>query len=257
MFYEYQHFGLYEHTQKEYGENFSFPAHLHKSFEIIILLDGEMTVTVDEIPYVLHPGEALLIFPNQIHSLASTSSRHMLCIFSTELVKAYTSKVSGKIPESNFFLPDPYLISTLDSFTEQSSLIEKKGLFYSLCGSFDRAARYRERKNDDSNLLYRIFDFVETNYSKECSLKELALQTGFSYSYLSRYFKNIVGLSFNDYVNRYRISNACYLLNNTEDSVLQCALDSGYTSLRSFNRNFMEKMSMTPNAYRKMNLRPE
>ena len=53
MLYQYSHFGTAEYFRKEYGENFSFPVHLHNSFEIITVLSGEMTVTVDDSDYTL------------------------------------------------------------------------------------------------------------------------------------------------------------------------------------------------------------
>lgn len=251
MFYQFQHFGLSEYTQKEYGENHNFQSHLHQSFEFITVFSGEMKITVDSLIYSLKAGDSILIFPNQIHSISSEKSRHMLFIFSPSLVKAYASKISGMIPSDNRFLLDKYMIDTLDRFSDTSSVIEKKGIFYTLCAEFDNNAVYKERKSDDKNLLYKIFKFVELNYSGECSLQSLSESTGFSYSYLSRYFKKVVGISINDYINQYRISNACYLLNNTDCSILQCALDSGYKSLRSFNRNFVALLSVAPNEYRK------
>ena len=60
----------------------------------------------------------------------------------------------------------------------------------------------------------------------------------------------MTGLSFIDYLNQYRLNNACRLLENSEQSVLECALSSGYTSLRSFNRNFRNRYQTTPQQYR-------
>lgn len=255
MFYQFQHSDISEYTKKEYGRNFSFPMHLHQSFEFITVFEGEMTVTVDNLTYNLTPGKALMIFPNQLHSLSSSDSSHMLCIFSKDLIKTYANKVSELLPLSNLFSPKCYLIDELNDLNESSSLTEKKGVFYSLCSQFDKTANYIQRKTDDKNILYQIFKFVELNYNKECSLYELAAQTGYSYSYLSRYFKKIVGLSFNTYVNQFKISKACYLLDNTDCSILNCSLECGYESLRSFNRNFKEILSITPNEYRKMDIR--
>lgn len=253
MFYQTQHFGLSEYFCKEYGENFSFPAHLHQSFEFITVLSGEMEITVDGNHYILNKGEALLIFPHQVHSLSSTKSEHMLCIFSPEIVKAYLAKNTKKLPESNKFIPSQYLIESINELCENSPKIKKKGVLYSLCAEFDDNMKYYERNSDDKNLLYKIFEFVEINYNKDCSLERLSKETAFSYSYLSRYFKNTVGISFNAYVNQYRINNACYILNNSDCTILQCALESGYASLRSFNRNFKAITGMTPQIYKKYN----
>lgn len=255
MFYEAKHFGLSEYFCKEYGENFSFPAHLHQSFEFITISAGEMDITVDGKHYILSKGESLLIFPHQVHSLSSKNSTHMLCIFSPEIVKAYFSQRSKSLPESNKFTPSQHLIDSINKLSETSSKIKRKGILYSLCAEFDDNAKYSDKNADDINLLYRIFEFVESNYNKDCSLEHLSKETAFSYSYLSRYFKNTIGISFNYYVNQYRINNACYILNNSKCTILQCALDSGYESLRSFNRNFKALTGVTPQEYKNKSLK--
>jgi len=250
VFYQYNHFGTAEYFRKEYGENFSFPMHLHNSFELITVMSGEMTVTVDDCEYTLNCGESVLVFPNQLHSLQSRSSKHMLCIFSPELVKAYSSKIRSRVPEKNSFSVDDYLIKALDNLLPSASVTEKKGVLYFLCAQFEKNVQYRERNKFEDDLLYRIFEFVEQNHAKDCSLSELSAKTGYSYSYLSRCFKKSTGISFNSYVNQYKISNACYLLRNTDYSILRCALESGYKSLRSFNRNFFASLGITPGQYR-------
>lgn len=250
LFYELKHFGLSEYFCKEYGNNFSFPVHLHQAFEFITILSGEMEIVVDKKLYILKKGESLLIFPNQLHSMNSISSEHMLCIFSPELVKAYSSKLTGKIPKSNKFIVGEYILACMDNLSDNSKKIKMKGILYSLCAEFDENAEYTNKNTDDKNLLFGIFSFVDSNYNKDCSLERLSKETGYSYSYLSRYFKNTVGISFNRYVNQYRINNACYILNNSDCSIIQCAMESGFSSLRSFNRNFKEITGITPKEYK-------
>ena len=75
--------------QKEHRNNFTYPQHLHICYELIVLLDGKMTVTIDNIPYSLKKNEAVLVFPNQIHSLDSTKSEHILFLFSTRLILVF------------------------------------------------------------------------------------------------------------------------------------------------------------------------
>ena len=251
MFYQFNYLGSPDYLKTERNKNFSFPSHLHQCFEIIIILDGEMKITVDEIPFVLSKNEALLIFPNQIHSLESTCSEHILCIFSPSLVQAYASKVVGRIPQSNRFVPDTYLVEALGRLETDSSSVEKKGVLYSLCGQFDKGAKYCDKKTDSEKLLHKIFAFVEESFDGDCSLYALSKIVGYDYSYLSRYFKKNIGMSFNSYVNHYRLSHACYLLENTTSPIIQCACDSGFTSLRSFNRIFKEYLDLTPTQYRK------
>lgn len=251
MFYQFNHLGSPDYLKIESGKNFSFPPHLHQCFECIVIRSGEMCVTVDGQYFDLSAGEAMLIFPNQIHALQSEKSEHTLCIFSPRLVQAFATKLADKVPMQNKFSPDAYLIEALCALSTASGTVEKKGVLYSLCGQFDKTATYRQRQSDKEKLLFRIFSFVEQNYKGECSLTELSKSVGYDYSYLSRYFRKTVGISFNAYVNHYRLSHACYLMENTDLPIIECAFESGYAALRSFNRNFKEQFGITPAQYRK------
>ena len=254
MFYEYTHLGSPDYLKIERGENFNFPPHLHQCFEIIIVTSGSMKITVDNKENILKKGEALMIFPNQIHALDSEKSEHILCIFSPKLVQAYATKVTDRTPGSGIFCPDEYLIRALDMLDTSASSVEKKGILYSLCAQFDKNAKYSAKSSDKENLIHKIFSYVENNFSEECSLLNLSEEIGYDYSYLSRYFKKAIGISFNSYVTHYRLSNACYLMENTHLSIAQCAFESGFYSLRSFNRCFKEYLNTTPTQYRKNNI---
>ena len=63
-----------------------------------------------------------------------------------------------------------------------------------------------------------------------------------------------MNLSYNQYLNIRRLNHAAHLLRNTNDTALNCALESGYTSLRTFNRNFKLYYGITPQEYRKADL---
>ena len=251
MFYQNQHFGISEYFCKETGENFSFPSHMHHSFEFIVIFEGKMSVTVAETDYELSSGEGVLIFPEQIHSLKSEKSKHSLVIFSSDIVNAYSRKCSSKLPvENKINIPD-YLISQFLDINEASSVIKKKAILYGICSLFDETAEYVEKCVGEQGLLHDIFDFVENNYDKEYNLNALGHTLGYNGAYLSRYFKEATGICYTSYVNRYKINKACYLLKNTNKTILECACDCGYASLRNFNRNFRSIIGQSPKEYRK------
>ncbi len=252
MFYELQHSLAADYFRIERDVNFSYPAHMHHCYELLCLLEGAMTVIVDGREYNLKPGGALLIFSNQVHSMKTADySRHILCLFSPKLISAYSSKTTSSVPVDNYFEPDEFYVKRLDSFGEDASVIEIKGLLYSFCGLFDKNAAYRSSESSSEVLLYRIFKFIEDNYGKNCSLSDLSKHTGYEYTYLSRYFKQMVGISFNDYVNEYRISKVCYLLQNGDMTVLEISNECGFNSLRTLNRNFKEQIGIPPAEYRR------
>ena len=255
MFYQFNHLASPDYLKVERGINFSFPPHLHQCFEIIVLLSGKMQVTVDDCVYELNEKEALMIFPNQIHALQSVKSEHILCIFAPDLVREYATRLVGKIPQNSLFVPDSYFVETLCKLSSDSATTQKKGILYSLCAQFDQNKDYEIRQTDNDKLLNKIFAFVEENFSTDCSLKRLADKTGYDYAYLSRVFRKTVGISYNTYVNHCRLSHACYLMENSDYPIIQCALESGYESVRSFNRNFKAYLDMTPTEYRENHIR--
>ncbi len=250
MFYEHAHLGSPDYLKIEQNENFSFPLHLHRCFEFFTVTKGEMKITIDGKESLLKKGQSVLIFPNQLHSIESVKSRHLLCIFSPELIRAFSASATGKIPKNNTFSPDSYLIKMLERFDTNTSVCEKKGFLYLLCAAFEKTADFTEKTDDKENVLSRIFSFVEDNFSADCSLFALSNSLGYDYAYLSRIFKKITGISYNSFVSEYRLSHACYLLENTSLSVLSCALDSGFISLRSFNRSFKRNFGITPTDFR-------
>ncbi len=234
------------------GNNVNFPLHLHTSFELVITLDGELEINIDKKQYILNRGDAVLIFPNQIHSLSTPQrSEHIIFIFSPKLVSAYSKIYLTKIPEGNLFRPSDFYVKKLEILSKMKELstMAIKGVLYSICAEFDSLALYSFRKETENNLLFSVFHFVECNYQFSCTMSDLTKHTGYHYVYLSRYFKQCTGLSFTEYVNRYRINESLYLLSNCGKTVLQIAFECGFNSLRSFNRNFKKIMGQTPSEY--------
>ncbi len=250
MFYQLLHLGSSDYFKKEYGENLNFPAHLHQCFELINVKRGEMEICVDKKIYKLKAGDFIIIFPNQVHSISSSDCEDVLYIFSPKLVQAYYIKKTNLVPENNRFRLDKYLSERLEALEEDKSSIELKGILYTVCSDFDKTAEYKTSYSE-SELLPKIFAFVNENYGGECSLENLSRFLGYDYAYISRFFKKITGISYNSYVNIYRLNHAAYLLKNSKISVLECSIECGYKSLRSFNRNFKQFYSLSPNDYRR------
>ena len=251
MFYQTLHLGTSDYFKRERGENFSYPPHLHQSFELILVTDGRMTVTVDGKEYMLGEGDAVLIFPNQTHSMTSTESTHTLFIFAPQFIQAFWTEKKSSVPECNAVRLDAYTVEKLKNLSADSSKFEIKGALYSVAAYFDRGAAYIKTSADKETLLVKIFGYVEKNFKKDCSLSALTASVGYNAEYVSRYFKSKTNISYNQYLNVCRLNHAAHMLRNTDETALTCALESGYTSLRTFNRNFKLYYGITPQEYRK------
>lgn len=251
MFYQLSHFGTPDYFKREDGEDFSFPTHLHQSFELILVKDGSMDVIIDEKVYALKKNQAVIIFPNQIHSLSSKSSKHTLFLFAPQIVSLYWTEKKGTVPLNNIVPLDEYTVRTLMKLSSESTKFEIKGALYSVCASFDKAATYSKTTSDKQTLIFKILSFIEQNFKEACLLCELAKNVGYNKDYISRYFNEKMNISYNQYLNLRRLNYAAYLLCNTDHNILTCAFESGYTSVRTFNRNFKLYYGLTPEEYKK------
>ena len=251
MFYETCNSMQNDQIRIDIGLNMCFPSHFHSSFEFITVTEGEICVTVDKNKYLITPGNGILVFPNQSHSLHTEHySRHVICIFSSQFVQSYRTVFKSMRPKNPQFPIDSFYIQQLVALKENKNLLQIKGFLYSLCALLDQNTTYYKFDNKKEELLFKIFQFVENNYQNDCTLSALAAETGYHSVYLSRYFKQHTEQTFSDYVNHYRIYESAYQLQNSDKKILDVALACGYDSLRSFNRSFKRILNATPSKYR-------
>ena len=96
-----------------------------------------------------------------------------------------------------------------------------------------------------------IVAYIEENYKKPITLGELSAHLGYDYCYLSKAFKRLFSMPFNDYVNTFRTDCALDLLTKTNMTVTEIAFESGFQSIRSFNYVFKNQTGRSPADFRK------
>ena len=101
------------------------------------------------------------------------------------------------------------------------------------------------------DLIYRTVSYISGNFRNQFSLGKMAGDLGVSKYVLSRIFSKTFHRNFNQYLNEARLSYATTRLENTNDTILEVCLDSGFESQRTFNRVFKERYKITPREYRR------
>ena len=247
MFFEPQHSIEENLFAMRYMMNINFPLHLHHSFEYIEQICGSTEITVDEQKYHLSPGDALLVFPLQTHSYATvTRGQLRICIFSPKLVTSFYNTNQNKLPENNKFQ------CTLPQEIPLDNVCHKKALTYFICGEFDKNRKYIDAsKKNENQILVNLLLFSDKNFRRQCLLRDAAASIGYDYAYVSKLFKRKVGISFRQYVNNLRIIESKRLLRNSTMSIEEIAENCGFSSLRTFDREFLKQVETTPSNYQK------
>ena len=86
--------------------------------------------------------------------------------------------------------------------------------------------------------------------NEEITLKRISDSLGYSEFYVSRKFREISGMQFRDYLRYRKLAFALKDVRDTDKSLLDIALDYGFSSHEAFTRAFKEAYGITPSEYR-------
>jgi AraC-like DNA-binding protein len=100
--------------------------------------------------------------------------------------------------------------------------------------------------------LRRVCDHIETHLAHPIGLEALATMIGLSRCYFARAFKHSIGMTPHHYLMQRRLEHAKRLLVETEISLAQIALESGFSDQSHFTRRFRDHVGSTPRAYRQL-----
>lgn len=250
-------------------KNFVFPTHLHKGYEFVCVLDGELSCSVGGKRYRAKKDECLLIPPFLPHNYdPETNCTSFIVVFSGSYVESFARATTGKRAADISYVPAKetlaYAMKTLlwdvvekrdlvlpvipvgkpDIFTLKSAL-------YALCADFCRQRQFEEVSQNENSLVFNCLTYIENNFTADISLSGMANALGYDYEYLSRLFNRALRVNFKTLVNQYRCERAQHLLSSTDDTVTEIALASGFQSIRSFNRVFKEITGNPPTDFRK------
>ena len=98
---------------------------------------------------------------------------------------------------------------------------------------------------------YDIVCSIYRNYAEKLTAESVAKEFGISRDELQRMLLCLVEKNFDSFLNYVRVQQACRLLTTTAATITSIAIEVGYNTVKSFTRNFLRFMVMTPSSYRK------
>lgn len=92
---------------------------------------------------------------------------------------------------------------------------------------------------------------IQHHQDEALTLQVLSEKLGYSKFHTTRKFKEISGMQFREYLRRRRLAFAFMEIRDSNRSILEIAIDHGFSSHEAFSRAFKNAYGMTPSAYRK------
>ncbi len=101
-------------------------------------------------------------------------------------------------------------------------------------------------KSPTSAILRAIILYVDSNYSTQFHISDIAQELGYHPAYINRVFKKHTGKSIRDYVLEFRLNTSIELLSTLDVSLAELSALCGFTNYHYFSRCFKQKFGVSP-----------
>lgn len=108
---------------------------------------------------------------------------------------------------------------------------------------------YYVRASQESPHITQMIKITEERFQEKLSVEGIAEELGVSASYLSRKFKNATGLTYLDFLNKYRVQQAIRLLETGKYKVYEVSEMTGFTDYKHFNTVFKRYTNQSPKEF--------
>jgi AraC-like DNA-binding protein len=154
----------------------------------------------------------------------------------------------GVSPASAYQLSDIY-INRIDQCTD---IDELEGYSGKIVCEFAKLVAETKKEKGMSVYTEQCRDYIEKHFHNKIYLEDIADAIGISQGHLSRIFRKDMGISVQDYIQKFRIERAANLLKYSEAGLAEISDYLCFHSQSHFGCVFKRYMNMTPRQYRDM-----
>lgn len=247
---------------------------VHDELEFIWLLEGNITITCAGNVYRLEPDTVFIIYIDQKHSMKSDG---YTLSASFRFKKAYLKALNlyfERLPFKNRVFsfdelahkyPEvPLIMMQLIKLMQGGEDVVHTR--YQLIGYYNMyvydlySVRLKEKyldikkKKYDAYLarFHKINTYIEANYSQKITLEELATLTEISTYRMSHFIKEILGISFQEYLTKVRLEKAIQMLKNTDTPINEVVKKCGFSDQKYLNAIMKSLFHVTAHGYRQI-----
>ncbi len=251
--------------------------HFHDTYELYFLLEGERYYFIEKETYYVKTGDVVLINRQQVHKTSQAGSKshdRILLQLNGKVLEPWLK--STGLPSLEKIFEDFYGVSRLS----EQEWEEMKGLLLGITEELENKSEgfeimaklklsqilimiSRSRKRDmmiempsrvetpKHGRVHDVAEYLTFHCETGETLEELAERFFVSKSYLSKIFREVTGLSVNEYRNLARMRKAQKLLKNSRYSITEISELLGFESVTYFERVFKKHCAVTPLKFRK------
>lgn len=246
--------------------------HMHGSFELSYVLEGNAQFSQGTCKRYLSPGSLILTNPDEQHSFASLSGKPVV-LLTLQIHRLFLRRYVEAIPRLRFITsqiadlsPDKYdtvvklLFQTACSYIKPSKSEQFNVMGYAtlLMGELFSSLEWELENNPDTSgkelqrhRAHRLINYIDENYRQKITLAMLAEREGISTTYLSHFFRKTFGVSFQEYLKAQRLEKALVLLRDKNISKVDICMNCGFSDSRYLESACKETFGCSIAEYRK------
>ncbi len=255
-----EHAGYYEDPM--YGAS-----HIHTSCEIMYVVSGKLTVTINGQEIRLTGGHCLLIKSRCHHNVKAAKN---------EEYKRFISIINPWELRKQLVRPDLFAMLTdtgksgfihlengskmyggfekmTEIFKDGGNLYEELSAVLSVLSEFYEKLRPRESRSEEKSarrISDKVRSYIERNYADNIKISQLAADNFISEGYLSHAFKAETGMSPREYLSHIRCTRAYELICHTTMKFADIAGNTGFCCANDMSRKIREYYGKSPTEIR-------
>ena len=243
------------------------PFHWHMESELIWVLSGTFTLSLDSVVRELHPGEAAFIPEGVIHGGTPHECIYQCVVFDfsrflqeNAIGLAAQRDMLAQAVQLPHFFEQPHPASTVIAALFRAMEREPRGYEFTILGLLwqlmgllvqeaprTSAPPVRDKYTEQ---MKRVLRRIRSDYPESLTLADLAAEAGMAPKYFCRVFRQITGRTPIDDLNYYRVECAGERLRVSGGSIIDVALACGFNDLSYFTRTFRKYKGVSAQKYR-------
>ncbi|MBQ8380273.1 MAG: AraC family transcriptional regulator [Clostridia bacterium] len=240
-------------------------SHLHQFSELLLVLDGEITVSKDGKEETARAGDVVIVPPFALHGFYTPSYSHIwLAVFSNDFISDFSQDTEYYYNTGrSVFTPSNEVLNLLKSRMidtkeelitcdrEQFRMI--KAALYAVHEEYARTVPEFKvlKKSGALSTALKVISYMREHFREKVSLVGVAKELNYNPEYVSRCLGEIRGMNFRYLLNSIRADHAKLYLLHTERTVADIAVECGFSGERSFHRVFASMTGLTPGEFRR------
>ncbi|MED1472515.1 helix-turn-helix domain-containing protein [Bacillus salipaludis] len=245
---------------------------VNRGLQFLFVLSGELTVETHSRFFPLKENDLLILNRNQLYQVRGKNDN---CVLMLNISDVFVDRFYPDYHNRRFqcFSPEvemgrELMVNKIRKLLAEMMIAHFRGdesykieIHGSICNillilirNFSLEGTVFEKINTDDERISDIIEYMERNYDQLITLDEMAQKTFLSTSYLSRYFKQRMGIGFSRFLMKIRLKHGLKDLLYTKNSISQIAMQNGFPNTKSFTNLFKEVYGVTPHEYREKHM---